>query len=81
MESTAIKFIERIKRLGAVPSAVNGTIYDCKLLTVVDGATYYCRSMPCKECCYPAENCHDLRFNDFPQSLEYHRKTYPEDFV
>ena len=68
MKSTATKFIELIKRLGAVP-------------TVVDGATYYCRSLPCKECCYPAENCADLRINDFPQSLEYHRKTYPEDFV
>lgn len=81
MESTATKFIERIKRLGAVPSTVNGVRYSCKLLTVVDGVTNYCKSLPCKECCYPAENCPDLRISDFPQSLEYHRKTYPEDFV
>lgn len=69
MESTATKFIELIKRLRAVPTVAGGT------------NAYSCRSLPCVDCCYLAENCADLRIKDFPQSLEYHRKTYPEDFV
>ena len=44
--------------------------YSCKYLST------------CKHCPYLLDNkCDKTRISDFPQSLEYHRKTYPEDFV
>lgn len=70
MESTATRFIDLIKRTEAVPVVIDGTYY----------SYYSCKSVACEECCYYGD-CADPRITDFPQSLEYHRKTYPEDFV
>lgn len=43
---------------------------------------YGCGNISCAKCPYEyGIDCIISRQNDFPQSLEYHRKTYPEDFV
>ena len=46
-------------------------------------SSYSCKHLStCSHCPYILDNkCDKTRISDFPQSLEYHRKTYPEDFV
>ena len=49
---------------------------------VITGNYYGCGHISCNKCPYTyGEDCITSRQNDFALSLEYHRKTYPEDLV